>query len=384
MHRTIVRTLQYLTDRLLPDAGGHRSDPKSPAQIQRGEHGVRLFRETQARRIDGGIPVEEANQCNYDDAHLRGPVLAGTCDFTSFRDAIIERPTTQGPQPVLSGCVLDGAVIEGGELSNLQVHASRLKSAHVLRTEIGELTLCDLRHARIEDTRIQGLAGCNLDGAHLVGCDLTGADLRGSSFRRTKITDCRLDNVNAAGVVLEGVSGLNNAQLEKFVQGGGQTTWLLPRGTWVLGVAALSVYALTFGSAPPQPIPESLYPSTPNEQVLQATQGALGRFRERLAHAHETMKASGATNRTWPTIRDVQQNRYDMDGDGVGESWDLLAADGIPPNHLTQSDGGVLPFCKEDPSQQDISNVETDWYYCELNGRLFAAAGVSNVATLNW
>jgi len=96
------------------------------------------------------------------------------------------------------------------------------------------------------------------------------------------------------------------------------------------------------------------------------------------------MKTSGAINRTWPTIRDVQQNRYDMDGDGVGESWDLLAADGTPPNHLTPSESGVLPFCKEDPSQEDISNVDTDWYYCELNGRLFAAAGASGVATLNW
>ena len=61
-----------------------------------------------------------------------------------------------------------------------------------------------------------------------------------------------------------------------------------------------------------------------------------------------------------------------------------LVPGGLPDNVLTDSRGGVLPYCNEEPTQETISGVDTDWHYCEETGRVFASAGFSGEATLNW
>ena len=46
---------------------------------------------------------------------------------------------------------------------------------------------------------------------------------------------------------------------------------------------------------------------------------------------------------------------FDLDGDGSGEVMDVLVPGGVPPNYLTDSDGGVLPYCNEVPDQPTTS-----------------------------
>ena len=81
---------------------------------------------------------------------------------------------------------------------------------------------------------------------------------------------------------------------------------------------------------------------------------------------------------------EFQQNHFDLDGDGPGEVMARLFEGNEPKNFLTDSEGGVLPYCNEEPNQETISGVDTDWHYCEQTGRVFAGAGFSGQATLNW
>jgi hypothetical protein len=106
--------------------------------------------------------------------------------------------------------------------------------------------------------------------------------------------------------------------------------------------------------------------------------------RARLKQAHEVMEAGGAVNRSWPTISEFSENRFDLDGDGPGETYDRLFPDGVPENYLTESQGTVLPYCNDVPDQGTLSGVDADWHYCELTGRVFASAGHTGEATLEW
>ena len=74
----------------------------------------------------------------------------------------------------------------------------------------------------------------------------------------------------------------------------------------------------------------------------------------------------------------------DLDGDGPQEVQEVLFPAGFPENFLTDGEGSVLPYCNEVPEQSTLAGVETDWHYCELTGRVFASAGFSEEATLNW
>jgi hypothetical protein len=98
----------------------------------------------------------------------------------------------------------------------------------------------------------------------------------------------------------------------------------------------------------------------------------------------QSRAAKGATNAQWPSLNELQENRYDLDGDGPSEVMQALLPQGLPDNLLTESRGGVLPYCEEPPSQAALQEVDADWHYCDINGRLFATAGFTKEATLNW
>jgi hypothetical protein len=130
--------------------------------------------------------------------------------------------------------------------------------------------------------------------------------------------------------------------------------------------------------------PERAHSLSPTPEDREAARRGVLRIREGLTNAHELMRENGAVNRSWPTVRDLRENRFDMDGDAPEESWDLLLREGLPENPLTVSRGGVTLYCADEPSQEGLRGLETDWYYCELNGRVFVAAGGTQEATLNW
>lgn len=376
----------------------------------RGGRGVKLANERRSGDIHGGVPVEEAVRCAYDGATLKGPLLAGVCALSTFRGARIEQPTaTAGAR--LSACDLEGAHVTGGDLSELELVASALREVVVEDTALGRLELCDLYGARLQGARLSHLVGCDLRAARLVGCDLRGADLRGSRFTRAELRDCRLEGARVEGAVFAGASGLDADTKRRLLRGGATfhgaalTGWLrrlapgldplaLDRAgalvTWGSAAlaAALSAAAVwVVVNPPPAPEVAELPPPlarTATAEERQRTQDNLRQLREALQAAHDRMLEGGAVNRTWPTITELQDNSFDVDGDAAGELHDLIVPSGFPDNFLTDSQGGVLPYCNEDPTQETISGVDTDWHYCELTGRVFAAAGYSEEATLNW
>jgi len=357
---------------------GMHIEMSSNGQRSRGDTGVRLVDETRSGLVEGGVPVEVVQRGCYDEARIRGARLVGRCELSTFRDSILESPIAEAGAHLI-GCDMEGVLVEGGGLQTLSVESCSLREARVQGTSLGSLLLCDLRGARLEETSVDRLVSCRLEGATLIRCEL--GDVSDSSFRGAKLVDCSVGT--ASGADFTGVRGLAADQVTVLrAQGAHYRRWI-PRPVLAAG-ALLALGGIWISTAPGiEPVQDPIG-LVPTQDQREASIGALNRLRERIAHSHDTMVKSGAVNRTWPTIRDLQQNRYDMDGDGPQESWDLLSTEGLPKNLLTRSDGGVIPFCKEEPVQTDLTGVDTDWYYCELNGRLLAAAGFSGEATLNW
>ena len=376
----------------------------------RGAHGVRLANERRSGEVHGGVPVEEAVRCSYDGATLQGPALAGACTLSTFRHTRIDQPSAAAGSR-LGACDLEGATVEGGDLSELELVACSLRELTLKDTALGRLELCDLFGARLEGARLPHLVACDLRAARLVGCDLRGADLRGSRFTRAELRGCRLEGARVEGATFAGVSGVDADTKRRLLRGGATfrgaalTGWLrrlvpgldplaLDRaGALVIwgaaGLAAALSAAAVWVVVNPPPAPEvaELPPPlarTATAEERQRSQENLRVLREALQAAHERMLEGGAVNRTWPTITELQDNSFDVDGDAAGELHDLLVPAGVPDNFLTDSQGGVLPYCNEEPTQETISGVDTDWHYCELTGRVFAAAGYSEEATLNW
>jgi uncharacterized protein YjbI with pentapeptide repeats len=314
----------------------------------------------------------------YDGARIKEALLVGPCERSSFRDAILEAPRAEAGAQVV-GCEMQGAHVEDGALQALALESSQLMEARILNTRFGTLLGCDLRRARLENCSMEGLVSCRMDRSTLVKCEL--GDVSRSSFRGARLQDCTFSA--AEGADFRGARGLTPEVTEQL-KALGARCGRAPSTALLASVAGIALIGAWLATAPPEQKPLETTGLVPTQDMRTASQSALVQLRERLAHAHHTMVETGATNRTWPTIRDLQQNRYDMDGDGPGESWDLIATTGLPQNLLTRAQGGVVHFCKEDPVQEDLSGVDTDWYYCELNGRLLAAAGGSGEATLNW
>ena len=135
-----------------------------------------------------------------------------------------------------------------------------------------------------------------------------------------------------------------------------------------------------------EPVPE-LPPPLAREATtweIQTTKEQLSTLRAALQRSHDTMVANGASEGSWPSITDFQQNSFDLDGSGPGETREELVRGGLPDNLLTDSVGGVLPYCNDVPTQETITGVDTDWHYCELSGRVFASAGYTELPTLEW
>jgi len=407
--RGLPALIHRLTGLMHPE-WGLRVGPAGATRRSRGSAGVLLAEERREGKIAGGAPVEEAIRCAYDEASIEGAVLAGRCALSSLRFAVLERPRAE-PGAAVIACDLAGASIEGGELAELSVTGSSLREAGIQRTHIGALHLCDLYGARLERVRIDRAHGSDFSAARLVDCDLSSSDLRGSSFRRAELAGCSLDGALVDGADFAGARGLApdlrrdlirrgarlrgaalTATLRQLMPGAdplrldriaAATRWGALALALGLGVGGIGL-ALT----PPPPVaapalpPPRDRPATSEER--DRTRQSLQHIRESLARANEAMVTGGARSRTWPTIVEFQENRYDVDGDGPGEIHDTLFPGGQPDNFLTDVEGSVLPYCNEVPDQNTLSGVDTDWHYCEYTGRVFAGAGFSGEATLNW
>ena len=387
-----------------------RLGPSSSARRSRGERGVVLTEERASGRIAGGAPVESAVRCSYDGVHLDKPVLVGLCALSTFREARLTAPVAQ-EGAALRGCDLSGARIERPDLGLLSTTGSSLADGVVEGGDLGVLDLVDARHARFEGVRIRAARACDFTAATLKGCDLSGADLRSAVFQRAELRDCKLDSALVDGADFGGSVGLSTETRRQLIEAGARfrgaalialvrkgmpsagplkqhrVAWFLQVGGVVLGVG-VAIGAAFLAMSPPPPaevaaIPAALERAATAEERNQ-TQRELGRLKEAIGRAHDEMSAAGAVHAVWPTLRDVQENRFDADGELPGELMKTLVHGGLPKNYLTASQGGVLPYCNEDPNQETLSGVDTDWHYCELNGRVFASAGFTPEPTLNW
>lgn len=406
---SLPKSLNRLTGLLHPE-WDLRLEPRGPARRSRGETGVVLAEERVSGRIAGGAPVESAVRCSYDHAHLDKPVLVGLCALSTFREARLTAPSAR-PGASLRGCDLQGVRLERPDLAELTTVGCSIADGVVEGGELGVLDLVDARHARLEGVRIAAARACDFTAATLKSCDLSGADLRGAVFRRAELRDCKLDGALVDGADFGGCAGLSSQTTATLVAGGARfrgavlvalvgkvmpkaglvqqhrVAWGLQLTGLTLGIGVAIGAAVVAIKPPPAAevaaIPPALERAVTAEERSQ-TQHELARLEEAIAAAHAQMVDAGAVHAVWPTLRDVQENRFDGDGEGDGELMLTLVHGGLPKNHLTSSQGGVLPYCNEDPTQETLAGADTDWHYCELTGRVFASAGFTSEPTLNW
>lgn len=306
-------------------------------------------------------------------------------------------------------CDLEGAQLEGVQIN--QAIGSSFRGARLEDCSITEAVLVDLADARLEGVRLRRAGTVDLTGARLVRCDLEGADLRGAVLRRAVFEDCDPSLAMVTGADFAGTRGLSRDTRRALLKGGARfraAGWyallrrLLPsadgpkleRAALGIQLAAVALCVLLCVAALYQvlrprgvePVPETPPPLARDATAweIQTTQEQLVALREALQSAHDTMVAKGASEGSWPSITDFQQNSFDLDGDGPGETREQLVRGGLPDNLLTDSVGGVLPYCNDVPTQETITGVDTDWHYCELSGRVFASAGYTDLPTLEW
>jgi uncharacterized protein YjbI with pentapeptide repeats len=393
-----------------------------------------LFHPDWALRL-GATGAEERRESGPDGLELEGQLIArlGPLDPAQGRVASLLRSD------------LTSGAVEGVELGRAEQLEGR--GSAWMSVRIGELVLCDLGGSRLEDVvidravgvclrgaelrnceirsavmvdlsgaRLQGVrlghaTTVDLSGARLQGCSLGEADLRGARLRRASFVDTPLDGARVAGADLTGARGIERGARRELIRAGARfraAGWLLvlrrllpsadplrlERFALGLQLAAVALGVLLCagalfevlrprGVAPlPEPPPPLAREATAWE--IDKTRDGLLALRAALQAAHDTMVANGAQNSSWPSMTDFQQNTYDLDGDGPGELREPLVPGGMPDNLLTDSVGGVLPYCNDVPTQETIAGVDTDWHYCELSGRVFACAGYTELPTLEW
>ncbi len=407
--RAVPAVVHRLLGLLHPEWGLHLG-ASGQARRRRGAQGVVLEEVCDPGPVQGGVPVEGAIRCSYDGARLERPHLVGRCELSSLRGAILVAPQL-GPGARILGCDLSEVQWSGGAGPEAELVCCALPGATLTDLDLGALQLCDLTRARLVRVHLARAVGCDFSDAHLVDCDLAGADLRGSRFRGATFAAGSLRGARVDGADFGGARGLDAAARRRLLAdgawfGGPRVTRLArrlpdrgsPLATLRLAqVLSLGAVLVGLGGAaaglwialkPPPTASASAPPPSgdriPTEEERNRTRIALGDLRTALKAAHETMADNGATHRSWPTIVEFQHNHYDLDGDGDGEVMARLFVGGLPGNFLTDSEGGVLPYCNEEPTQDTISGVDTDWHYCEQTGRVFASAGFSGQATLNW
>jgi len=347
------------------------------------------------------------------DQLLRSSLDKGQVEAVRLR--LFEGCTARGSiwsQVVLQRAVL--CALEDAQLRSLEVQemaACSLRGARLEDCSIGELLMCDLSDARLLRVTLGNATTADFSGATFQDCDLKGADLRGAVLRGARFVGSDPSQARVGGADFAGARGLDRATRRRMLESGarfrsaawyrllrllrpGADALLVERlalaawiGSGILGLA-ISLAALWAVLRPP---PSPPVPEVPAPLVRDATEWEIRKTRENLAllrttlqQASQTMVAKGAASQTWPSMNDFQQNRYDEDGDGSSEVRVELVPGGLPDNLLTDARGGVLPYCNDEPTQETISGNDTDWHYCDRTGRIFASAGYTGLATLEW
>lgn len=405
MASLLHRLMDLLTGPWAPRPGAG----SGPSRVRRGDRGLVLSEQRVQGRVPPGPPVQEAARCSFDGSTLEGVELVGSCTLSSFCEAELRAPRA-APGSTLSGCRLDGATLLNPALEALEASGCSAREARIQGGALPGMSLCDLVGARLEGVRVRQALGCDLSLATLRGCDLREADLRGSRFRRAELGGTQLEGAQVQDADFTGARGLDAATRAALVAGGARLRgagWLglaralgaaapqtlhrraaaleaLGLGALTLGLGAATWAALTPPPPPEAPPPPPALTRAPTAAERQQTQEALRTLREALVRARDLRAARGAQRAVWPTLVELQDNRFDVDGEGPSEVQEALVPAGLPDNPLTETRGGALMVCEERLDQAALSGVDTDWYYCELTGRLFAAAGASGEATLNW
>jgi len=306
-------------------------------------------------------------------------------------------------------CDLEGAKLEGVQID--RAVGCSLREAELRDCEIRDAVMVDLSGARLHGVVLHRATTVDLSGARLEGCTLEGADLRGAVLRRATFVGCAPDPSLVGGADLTGARGLDAPTRKALLAGGARfraAGWYAVLRRLLPGADALRLERVALGMQlgavvlglllcagalfevlrprAVEPVPEPPPPLAREASAweIQRTQEHLVLLREGLQSAHDEMVAAGATASPWPSITDFQQNTYDIDGDGPGEVRESLVHRGLPDNLLTDSVGGVLPYCNDVPTQETIQGVDTDWHYCEISGRVYASAGFTDLPTLEW
>ena len=319
---------------------------------------------------------------------------------SAWRDTTIQRIVL---------CDLEGARLEGVKID--QAVGCSLREAELRDCELRSAVMVELGGAHLHRVRLGQATTVDLSGARLEACPLEGVDLRGAVLRRARFVDCAPDPSLVAGADLCGARGLDAGQRKALLAGGARfraAGWYLVLRRLLPGADALRIERVALGlqvgvvfaglllcaaamvevlrprGVEPVPEPPPPLPREASAWEIQKTQEHLAALREGIQASHTMMVANGAVASPWPSITDFQQNTFDIDGDGPGEIREPMVQGGLPDNLLTDSVGGVLPYCNDVPTQETIQGVDTDWHYCETSGRVYASAGYTDLPTLEW
>jgi uncharacterized protein YjbI with pentapeptide repeats len=328
---------------------------------------------------------------------------------------------------LLEHCDLRGATLERCTLSRVRVCDLRganlvdvdvedavgwlLDDASVTRGVLRHVLLASMRRARLTDVRLEQARDADLGDTILQGCDLSGADLRGASLRGARFRSTELLGARVADADFRGVRGLDRASRTRLLYQGarfGAIAWndllrrLAPRAdllvlhrtasllgalSWLLALLVLvttSVSVWRQASVLPGTTPSLSGFRQASPAEVEMAREELTRFREALRGARDAVMAMGGPPDSWPSFKDVRQNRYDVDGRSQGEVRAELLRGGLPENPLSEATGVVVLDCADEPTQEGLARPDTDWHYCDMNGRLLASAGRTGMPTLHW
>lgn len=382
-----------------------------PALVKRGERGVILSYERRFGSVRGGVPVERSTHCDYSNATITGAKLSGHLVLSCFFGTRLERPSaTKGSE--ITSCDFKDSIIIDGSLEESTINGCSFAQASIKHTKIGRMALCDVSHSNLSNIKIKEALACDFSGAILTNCDLSNADLSGSNFTGAVFENTNLSGAIVAGVNFSGSSGLETPTVESLILRGATLhnpiVWntlkkMFPKADTInlnrlAGITNIALFFIlissliligiqAFSMDPTEPNPVTIDLSRgeiteSSETPRQRTLDTLRLIRTSVQEAHNTMVSNGGDPDSWPKITDLSNGHFDLDGSGEGESREVLIPNGIPSNPITSS-SDVIANCDTQPTQ-DTLNIHKGWLYCEQTGELFACAGSSGEATIDW
>ncbi len=365
--------------------------------------GVNLFRATLHRLTFKDLSLRS---CVVRTSTLTASIMENV-DLSSSFWAIVDAESS-----VFRMCTMDEVYFQGVSLRETQWEESSLRGAH--------LCLVDFFGARLNavDLSKAMLTGADFSFAVLEGVDFSGADLSGTNFAHATMSGVNFDGARLCDADFRGVRGLTGEERAALRAGGARFRGdgmegligrlldgirpdaegarndasarrlaLAIRGLVVVGAILFAVYLFyiqnTEGSTQAD-AGRAIAPPTdyrPTAEEIRKTKENLAILREAIERAYQASGIDGMPK--YPTIEDLSNNEFDLDGFGPGTEKAELVPGGLPLNFLSPGEG-VVPYCNDPPTQNTLTGDDSDWHYCEETGRVYACGGYTDEPTLDW